>query len=132
MNTSKIIKDFYLIDKSCPEDKVMNSKMTVKCSTDSAAMFNAIANRFDVSRFTLLETVLNNAAVEMFLELSEDDRKLLSKAADKDATEQMFKNGLKSITSTGVGGPYPDNESCYWQVQSAMRSLIEEKEREEK
>lgn len=132
MKTSELIKSFYINEMDSVEDEVMNAKITVKCSLDSAAMFNAIASRFNVSRFTLLEDVLNNAAKEMFKELSEGDRNSLSKAADKDATEQMFKNGVTSITSGGAGGPYPENESCAWQSQAAMILLVEAKERGEK
>jgi len=110
---SEIIEGFYEAENMDACYEVESTKITVKLSVDSAAMFNAIASRFGNSRFQLLEAHFDTLATEMFNSLSDSDKEKLSKIADKEATEVLKKQGMKTWMTSGAAGTF-ENENATW------------------
>ena len=127
---SEIIEGFYEAENMNASNEVESTKITVKLSVDSAAMFNAIASRFGNSRFQLLEAHFDTLATQMFNSLSDSDKEELSKIADKEATEVLKKQGLKTWMTSGAAGTF-ENENATWRNYLALSktSFASESER---
>lgn len=118
MNGSKVTKELYMAENQGCMNEYYSASVTLRMSAGSAAMLNAIAARFDTSRYKLLEDELNAFAKDAFLALNDEDKKELALAADKEMTEAMLKKGA-SIKTTGMAGTF-ENEWSQWRSELAM------------
>jgi len=116
---SKIIKELYALEDSIDTHEIQSSKLTVKAPVHTVAMFNALAARFQTTRFNLIEPILKEAAEEMFAALSDKDKKELAAIADAESTELLCKSGKMEINSVGIAGEF-ENECSDWRERLAI------------
>ncbi|MCP4058785.1 MAG: hypothetical protein GY738_16020 [Pseudoalteromonas sp.] len=126
---SKVIKELYDLEQSETIHEIQSSKITVKVPVTTAALFNAVAARFETSRFNLVEPILIDAAQEMFNSLSDEDKKTVSEAADSEVTELLYKSGKIKSKTVGLAGNF-ENECSHWREALALRKHFESKRKD--
>lgn len=112
MNGNELTKGLYMNESENALRDNHSASVTLRMSVSSAAMLNAIAARFETSRYKLTEDALNKFAKDAFAALDEDDRKSIALIADKEITELMLKKGAK-IKSSGMSGDFEDEWSIW-------------------
>jgi hypothetical protein len=100
-------------------EESLYSKVTLQGRVEDIAMLNAISERFSTTRFELSKTILRNAVAEMYFNLSDSDKQLLSAKADDEITSHMKKAGFTSFFEYGAAGNF-ENESGYWRNHYAL------------
>lgn len=123
INTKLYVDELYEREFDIQINEASISKITIRCTVDSAAMFNAIANRFGITRFELLEPFLNDLSRQLFISLHEEDILEIAKAADIEATKILQSQGV-TINNNPVDG------STHW--RSCERAFLMQKEYEAK
>ena len=118
MNGNKIVNELYETENEGSMREDYSTSVTLRMSAASAAMLNAIASRFETSRYSLVEDQLNQFAKDAFNALNEEDKDQIALAADKEMTEFMLKKGAK-IKSTGIAGDFEDEWSV-WRFELAV------------
>lgn len=119
INTKLYVDELYQREIDIQVHESFFTKITVRCSVDSAALFNAVSNRFGITRFELLEPFLNDLATQLFISLNEDDMSEIAKAADIEATKILSSQGV-TINNDPVEG------SSHW--RSTARGYFKSKE----
>ncbi|WP_309568452.1 hypothetical protein [Achromobacter aegrifaciens] len=118
MNT---IEKLYEIESHGRLAEFENTKLTLRCSVYSVALFNAIADRFCVTRFDLLQQNLDSIAEHFFSSLGDDDQRIIAEIADKEATDLLLKNGATSFHS--MGGEQIEG-TCHWRNRMSILGKV--------
>lgn len=118
MNGNEIVKELYETENENSMRENHSTSVTLRMSPASAAMLNAIAARFETSRYSLVEDQLNKFAKDAFLTLNDEDKEQIALVADKEVTEHMLKKGAK-IKSVGIAGSFED-EWAPWRHELAL------------
>lgn len=118
MNGNKIVNELYENENEGSMREDYSTSVTLRMSAASAAMLNAIAARFETSRYSLVEGELDQFAKDAFNALNPKDKEQIALAADKEMTEFMLKKGAK-IKSSGMAGTFED-EWALWREHLAI------------
>lgn len=119
LSNQELIQHFYEVETMVDHEESLYSKVTLQGRVEDIAMLNAISERFSTTRFELSKTILRNAVAEMYFNLSDSDKQLLSVKADDEITSHMKKAGFTSFFECGAAGNF-ENESGYWRNHYAL------------
>jgi hypothetical protein len=119
LSNQELIQHFYEVETMVDHEESLYSKVTLQGRVEDIAMLNAISERFSTTRFELSKTILRNAVAEMYFNLSDSDKQLLSAKADDEITSHMKKAGFTSFFEYGAAGNF-ENESGYWRNHYAL------------
>ncbi|HIB1645987.1 TPA: hypothetical protein ACWV7F_004987, partial [Salmonella enterica subsp. enterica serovar Muenchen] len=86
LDIKKYIDDLYESENEGAMHEACMTKITIRCTAESAGMFNAISSRFNLTRFELLEVFLNDLSTQLFNSLNDDDKNEIAKNADIETT----------------------------------------------
>lgn len=112
MNPEKMIKGLYKMEQDESVVECQEVKITLRLPAKDAALFNAIANRFNSSRFDIVQPILHGAAETMFQSLTPEDRRSVAVFADSEINDFMKKQGA-TISRVGCSDA-PENEWADW------------------
>lgn len=103
---SKMIKDFYMTDVESSVQELETVRFTANIALKNLQMIDAIASRFNTSRASIVEDVLNNSALSLFANLEISDRDKLSSECDKifhSKIKEIYKENGGSYKTSGLG-----------------------------
>jgi hypothetical protein len=109
---SNIMSELYKLDHPDSLDEVMNTKITAKLNSRSAGLYTALANRFGITRFELIQQVLDDSSKKLFELLEPSDRAQVAEQADIETFEILKKQGMTSLREVGVRGAF--DGSGFW------------------
>jgi hypothetical protein len=119
LSNQELIQHFYEVETMVDHEESLYSKVTLQGRIEDIAMLNAISERFSTTRFELSKTIIRNAVAEMYFNLSDADKQLLSAKADDEITSHMKKAGFTDFFEYGAAGNF-ENECGYWRNHYAL------------
>lgn len=93
--------------------------LSIIADVDTGSMLRAIADRFNDSVSSLGGEILHDAVMEMFLALSDEDKKALSAKADALSRAEYEKRGIDANPYNGENGTWTVNAKHWFEAQPA-------------
>lgn len=103
MNIKRVIEEFYMAEDEQGVREAETKTLSIAVTADTASMLKAIAERFGKSVSSFGGEILEDATMEAFMSLIEEDKVRLSEAADSETTEYLAKRGVSESWMNSEG-----------------------------
>ena len=105
MDMKKVISEMYDHENEDAFHEAKTKMLSISVDADHASMLRAISERFGKSLSAFAGSILEEATLEAFWHLSDEDKVQLAEKADKETSEYLAKRGIK-VTGTDMQGDY--------------------------